>query len=159
MTWPSMLGRTVGEPALRAGRRDARAHEVAVELPRDAVDGMPLGHQAPIGWPAIEAGRLELGDLGDAARVTLLARERLGDEHVDEVRGLLDGVLAGADRDDVGVVVLAGERRSRFVPHEGGADAAHLVRRDLLAVARTAEHDAERLDARGLVGDDRRAPR
>ena len=53
----------------------------------------------------------------------------------------LERVLACADRDHVGVVVLARELRGRDAPDECGADARHLVRRDLLAVARTAEHD------------------
>ena len=87
--------------------------------------------------------------------MALLARERRRDEQVDEGRRLVERVLAGADRDHVRVVVLAREFRGRDAPDQGGADAAHLVRGDLLAVARTAEDDAERLDAGLLVGDDR----
>ena len=80
-------------------------------------------------------------------------------KRVDEADRLLDGVLARADRDHVGVVVLAGEDRGVHAPDERGADAAHLVRGDLLAVARPAEHDAERAHARGLVARDAPAPR
>ena len=87
---------------------------------------------------------LVLRELRDAAHVPLVAREGLGDERVDVADRLLDRVLAGADRDDVGVVVLAREDRGVHAPHEGRADALHLVRGDLLAVARSAEHDAER---------------
>jgi hypothetical protein len=96
---------------------------------------------------------LVLGELGDAARVPLLPRERLGEEQVDEVRGLLERVLAGADRADVRVVVLAGEQRGRLVPDERRADTLDLVRRDLLAVAGAAEDDAQRLHPCGLVVD------
>ncbi len=78
----------------------------------------------------------------------VLEGERLRDEGVDECGGLLEGVLARADRDDVGVVVLAGELRRRGAPDEGGARTRHLVRGDRLAVAGAAEDDPEGLDAR-----------
>ncbi len=68
---------------------------------------------------------------------------------------LLEGVLAGTDGDHVRVVVLAGELRRRDAPHQCGADAGDLVRRDLLAVARTAEDDPERVDAGILIPHDR----
>ena len=68
--------------------------------------------------------------------------------------GLLERVLTRADRDHVGVVVLARELGGRDAPDQRRADAPHLVRGDLLAVARSAEDDAERLDARILIGDD-----
>ena len=61
---------------------------------------------------------------------------------------LLDRVLAGTDRDEVGVVVLARELGGRHAPDQCGASALDLVGGDLLAVARAAEDDAERLDAR-----------
>src|SRR3546814_10905082 len=72
--------------------------------------------------------------------MSLLAGERRRNEAVDERRGLLERVLAGADRDDVGVVVLAGELRGRDAPHQRRAHAAHLVGRDLL---RSEEHTSE----------------
>src|SRR5215472_5602652 len=98
-----------------------------------------------------QPGRLVLGELRDAAGVTLLAGERLGDEQVDEADRLVVGVLARADRYDVRVVVLAGQERGGLVPHERGTDARDLVRGDLLAVARTAEDDTECRDSRALV--------
>ena len=64
---------------------------------------------------------------------------------------LFERVLACADGDHVRVVVLARELRRGDAPHECGTDAAHLVRGDLLAVARSAEDDAERVDARLLI--------
>ncbi len=42
-------GGTLGEPALGARGGHGPPHEVAVELTRDAVDGMPLGHQPASG--------------------------------------------------------------------------------------------------------------
>jgi hypothetical protein len=86
--------------------------------------------------------------------VTLFEAERLGDEGVDERDGLGDLVLARADRDDVGVVVLPGELSGAQVPDECRAHAPDLVGRDLLAVARTAEDDAESLDAGILIAHD-----
>jgi hypothetical protein len=47
------LGGPRREPTLRAGCCDPAPHEVERELARDPMDGMALGHQAPIGWPAI----------------------------------------------------------------------------------------------------------
>jgi hypothetical protein len=88
---------------------------------------------------------LERRELGDAARVRSSPRTG-GDEAVDEGDGLVDGVLTGADGDHVGVVVLPGQLGGRDAPDERGADTAHLVGGDLLAVARSAEHDAQRLD-------------
>ena len=64
-------------------------------------------------------------------------------------------MLSRADRDDVRIVVLAGELRGGDRPHERGAGALDLVRRDLLAVARAAEDDPQSLDARALIADDR----
>ena len=163
-------GRALDEAALRAARRDDAADVVAIELARDAVDGMPFGHQPASGSKASDdspprgrgragirlQGAVDLvrGDLGDPARVALVAGERRRDEPVDEGRGLVEGVLAGADGDDVRVVVLARELGGRDAPDERRADAAHLVRRDLLAVAGSAEDDAERLDAVGLIAHD-----
>jgi hypothetical protein len=81
-------------------------------------------------------------------------RERGGDETVDEGDGLVDGVLTGADGDHVGVVVLPSQLGGRDAPHERRPDTVHLVGGDLLAVTRSAEHDAQRLDPCGLVADD-----
>src|SRR3954447_13138581 len=101
------------------------------------------------------ARRLELGELGDPALVPGVEGERLGEERVDQLDRLLEAVLPGADGDHVRVVVLSGALRRRDVPQERRADAFALVRRDLLPVAGSAEHDAERLDPRPLVADDR----
>jgi len=93
-------------------------------------------------------------DLRDAARVPLLARERLGEERVDVAERVVDRVQARPDRDDVGVVVLAREARGLDAPHQRGTDAGDLVRGDLLAVARTAEHDPARRRPGRLVSRD-----
>src|SRR5690606_28639122 len=92
---------------------------------------------------AVAAGGLVAGHQVDAALVALLAGERLGQEHVDQRLELLLGVLAGAHRDHVRIVVLAGQARGLLVPHQRGADALDLVRGDLLAVAGAADDDAE----------------
>ena len=163
--------RALREPALRAGCRHLTTDEVAVELAGDPMDGMALGHQPASGSNELSSAARTSGcptlargsgssvpSSSNAAicairrDVPLLARERRGDEQVDERRGLVERVLARADRDHVRVVVLAGELGRRDAPHQRRADAAHLVRGDLLAVARTAEHDAERLDAGILIG-------
>ena len=49
-------------------------------------------------------------------------------------------MLPGADSHDVRVVVLTGQRRGRLAPHQGGTHPTDLVRGDLLAVARPADH-------------------
>ena len=153
--------------------RPARPTIVTVELAGDPVDGMPFGHQPASGSNELSSSsrtsgrpggrtrvgleravRFERGDLRDPASVALLAGERCRDEPVDERRRLLERVLARADRDHVGVVVFTRELRGRDAPHQRRTHAAHLVRRDLLAVARAAEHHPERLDAGILVGDD-----
>src|SRR5699024_2249238 len=105
--------------------------------PRASVGG--LGGGGPVA-----AGALVEADEVDPALVALLARERLGEEQVDQRLELLLGVLAGADGDDVGIVVLAGQAGRVLVPDQGGAHPGDLVRRDLLAVAGAADHDAER---------------
>src|SRR5690606_14053316 len=104
------------EATLRRAHRDGRTREVRLELPGDAVDGVTFGHRLLDRVSDDAAGRLVLGELRNAACVALLTRERRGDEAVDEGDRLLDGVLARADRDDVGVVVLAREFRGREVP-------------------------------------------
>src|SRR3954471_24935689 len=66
---------------------------------------------------------LVVADERDPATVPLLIAERHPQEGQDELGGLLDAVLPGAHRDDVRVVVLAGQLRCLPVPHEGRADA------------------------------------
>ena len=77
------------------------------------MDGVTLGHSGagPDPLPAMRPRRLVLRELRDPARVALVAGERFGDEGVDEGDRLVDRVLAGTDRDHVGVVVLARELR------------------------------------------------
>src|SRR6478609_2510528 len=109
-------------------------------------------------WPSGTSGgraarRLVGGELVDPALVARVAAERLGEERVDELDGLVDRVLARADGDDVRVVVLAPQAGRVEVPRERGAHAGHLVRGDLLAVARPPDDDAERARLR----DDRLA--
>ncbi|EGJ77386.1 putative ribose-5-phosphate isomerase B [Streptomyces sp. Tu6071] len=89
----------------------------------------------------------------DAPGVARLLGVRGAEEDLDEGGGLVGRVHPGADRDDVGVVVLAAELRRLDAPGEGAAHALDLVRRDLLAVAAAADDDAEGLGVgRGALG-------
>lgn len=65
-------------------------------------------------------------------------------ENLDEAGSLLDRVLAGAQRNHVRIIVLPGQLRGGVIPRERSSHANNLVRRDLLAVSRTADDDAER---------------
>ncbi len=150
---PVEHGGALGETSLRAGGAHRLADEVAIELPRDAVDGMSFGHVRP-GVREERAVALEVGDLSDAPDVPLVAGERRGDEPVDERRDLVVGVLTRADGDDVRVVVLPRELGRGEVPDERRADPGDLVRGDLLAVARAAEDDTERRHPCRLIDDD-----
>ncbi len=85
----------------------------------------------------------------DPAGVARLVGVRGGQEGGDEVGRLLLGVHAGADGDNVGVVVLAAEGGGLLAPGEGAADALDLVGGDLLAVAGAADDDAERVGVGG----------
>jgi hypothetical protein len=87
----------------------------------------------------------------DAPYVPLLAGEGGRQEDVDEVGHVVEGVHPTAHRDHVGVVVLAGQGGGLLAPHQGGPHTLDLVRRDLLAVARATDHDAEA----ARIGDDR----
>ena len=114
---------------------------------------MALRHRAAergVGQRREVAGRLVVGEHPDPAYVPDLAGEVGAQEDADEPRHLRDGVHPAADGDHVGVVVLPGQRRGLVAPGERGADTLHLVGGDLLAVAGTADHDAET----ALVGDD-----
>src|SRR6266568_1215998 len=105
------------------------------------------------------AGLLVLGELADAALVTWILRERRREERLGQAERLVHWMVARADAHDVGVVVLAGQPCGVLAPHEGGAHALDLVRRDLLAVAGATDHDAQAsriLDRAGRCGEARR---
>ena len=53
--------------------------------------------------------------------------------------------MRAADADQLGVVVLAGQRRGLHAPRQRAPGAGHLVGRDLFAVAGSADDDAEAL--------------
>ncbi len=72
-----------------------------------------------------------------------LLGERRVDEGVDDRERLLGGVHTAADTDELCVVVLAGKLGDLDIPGECAPRTLDLVRRDLLTVAATAEHDAE----------------
>ena len=82
------------------------------------------------------------GDLVDPALVAAAAFELRVEEDPRDLLGELGGHDPGADREHVGIVVLARHARGVEIVAERGARAAHLVGRDLLALPAAAEHDA-----------------
>ena len=70
-----------------------------------------------------------------------------------------EGDDASAHGEDVGVIVLARKARRVEVVAERGADTGDLVRGDLFALPRTAEHDAAIGGTRGHCAADREADR
>ena len=88
------------------------------------------------------------GDLLDAVHVAA-ALERRREPHAQDLLGEPEGDDAGADRQDVGVVVRPAEPGGEEIVAERGAHPVHLVRRDLLALAAAAEHDPPVGGARG----------
>lgn len=97
------------------------------------------------------AGGLVLGELLNAAHVSLIAREWFGDEGVDEQQGFFNAVLPGANRNDIGVVVFASKLGGRDVPDQRCANPSNFVGGHLLAVARATKDHAQGLNANRLV--------
>src|SRR4051812_21878642 len=79
------------------------------------------------------------------------ALPRRGEEDVDDRKGERLAEQTTAEREHVGIVVLARQARRRLVVAQRGARAVHLVGRDLLALAAAADDDAEL----GVTTDDR----
>src|SRR5438067_5919892 len=93
------------------------------------------------GAPRLALG-LDLGEVGHVRHVLPLGAGRGGKPGVED---LLELGLAGgpqAQREDVGVVPLAGALGGWGIPAQGGADAADLVGRDRRSGARPAADDA-----------------
>ncbi|AGL27916.1 hypothetical protein J113_17125 [Mycobacterium tuberculosis CAS/NITR204] len=87
-------------------------------------------------------GPFVLGENVDTPLVALRFRPRRGDEGVDYRQCLGHRVHAAADADQLGVVVLASQRRGLTI--QASAQLARdLVGGDLLPVARSAQHDAQ----------------
>jgi hypothetical protein len=84
-----------------------------------------------------------VGDHREPPGVPRRAGECGADEDLGEADGLVDGLLASTEAEHVGVIVQPRQLRRLGAPGQGGADAANLVRRDLLAVAGTADNDPE----------------
>src|SRR5258707_7155331 len=99
------------------------------------------------------------GDLVEPALVAPARVLRLQPELEDLVRET-EGDDASADREDVGVVVLARQARGIQIVAERRADAGYLVGGDLFALTAAAEHDpaiGAPLDHRAADGEtDRR---
>lgn len=70
------------------------------------------------------------------------AFERSGEEGVHDLEGSGEIHHALAEREDVGVVVKAGEAGGFEIPTEAAADAAHAIGGDGFAIAGAAEDDA-----------------
>ena len=86
---------------------------------------------------------LIVGELGDATHVALIAAEGLGEKSIDDRQARPQIVHATAQRDDVGVVVLAGEPGGLDRRGQGGSHPVNLVGGDLLPVATTPENNAQ----------------
>src|SRR5690606_41483091 len=89
------------------------------------------------------AGALVVGQLADPAHVPLVGVRLGGQERLHDGGRLLDAVHAGAEADDLSVVVLAGQTGGLDAPRQARANALDLVGRDLLAVARATDYDAQ----------------
>ena len=89
------------------------------------------------------AGALLGFDVAELVEAGLVATalELGGEEDVDEAEGEGVGQLAGAEGEDVGVVVEAAHAGRPLVVAQGGAGAVDLVGRDLLALAAAAHDD------------------
>jgi putative membrane protein len=119
-------------PALRrAGRLTA---ERAEHLNRETQPGNSAGQ---------DPGLLVRGQHVDAADVPWILAERRVDEGVNDRRGLVLAVHSRSDAGDVRVVVFTCELGGLEVVHQRSTGTTNLVRRDLLAVARATDHDAE----------------
>src|SRR5665811_279912 len=84
----------------------------------------------------IRPGRLVFGDEGDTALMAVVPTPRCRKERFDDPGRFVFGVHAGADRHHIGVIVLAAQARRFGAPREYGPYTLHLVRGNLLAVAR-----------------------
>ena len=84
----------------------------------------------------------ELGDFVEAALVAAASKGCV-EESLDHFEGRGGGDDAGAEGQDVGVVVFAGEARGHCVMGEGGANAGHFVGGDGNPDARSAHGDAK----------------
>src|SRR5690349_11788580 len=81
----------------------------------------------------------------DTTLVPFGFRPLCGQERVDDLQRLVDGVHAAADAHHLCIVVLTGQRCRLDAPRQRTADTGNLVGGDLLAVTRTADHDAKTL--------------
>lgn len=94
-----------------------------------------------------QAGGFVFSELRNSAGVAFVTREWLADECINEEFGLVDGVLASTDRNQVRVVVLAGEQSSGDAPDQCRAGADDLIRGYLFAVAGSSKDDTKSGDA------------
>lgn len=93
------------------------------------------------GWQLLR--RLIIAQHGDSSYMAIFAGERSLQEDLDEGGHLFDRVLAAADRDHIGVIVLASKARSIGIPHQCRSHPMDLVGGHLLSVARSTDHDAQ----------------
>src|SRR6185295_2931930 len=81
-------------------------------------------------FPCSGQAFLEQGYLGDLAREALLTGERGAEPRHGDGHGTDRIHLAGAEAEDIGVVLLAGEARGFRIVAERSANASDLVRGD-----------------------------
>src|SRR5690606_15581199 len=118
-------GRTVGEPPLGTAHANALPTEESLLPAGEPVQSVALGHRSGRRLRNLggDAGALVLGEDVDATLMALLVRPRGGQERVDDGEGLLGGVHAAADADQLCVVVLACELCGLDAPGERAAGA------------------------------------
>ncbi len=143
-------GGAVDKPPLRAGHDDGCTPELALVQPRQPVQRVALRQSTDQDVRRARHARRDvrlfvLGQDVDTTLVPFGFRPLRIQERVDDLQRLGHRVHPAADPDQLGVVVLTGQRRGLHAPRQRTARAGHLVRGDLLAVARAAEHDAETL--------------
>ena len=133
---------TSAEAPLRAAHTHMLACEELREDPGEPVDRVALRHGDRLlrtGSACVLVG----GKLVNAPLMTLVTAEGLGKERVSEGHGLLNAVLTAPDRNDVGIVVLAGQLGRVEVPSERSTHPGNLVGSDLLTVAGPTDDDSE----------------
>src|SRR5450631_1686313 len=114
-----------------------------------------LATQKPVDSALGRGNRRQLTELlvtldhGQAPRMPLVTTERCRQESLDHGPGLVRGVHPRTNGQDLGVVVRARQLGKLNVVRQGSSDAPDLVRGHLLAVAGSAQHDAERSQVAG----------
>jgi hypothetical protein len=96
-------------------------------------------------------GRFVSCDFADSANVTLIMTEGLRKEQFDKTQHFLLTMLAGSNRNYIGIVVLASQPRGSLIPGQRGTNALHFVRCNLLTVTRATKYNTQGSRPRCLI--------